>query len=52
LRRKRGLERFDHYAATQKRLWMLATSLAEEYELGEPIDVLVDALILYEIHLK
>lgn len=46
------MRRFDHYAQAQRWIWSKAKALAEEFELGEPIDVIADALTLYEAHLK
>jgi len=39
-----GIKRMVHYATRQKRIWALAKELARDYELGEPIDVILEAL--------
>ena len=46
------MRRFDHYARTQKWIWTTAKALAEEHDLGEPIDVIADALVLYKAALE
>lgn len=47
-----GMKRFQQYAMSQRWLWTKVKELRETYGLGEGIDVLTDALILYEVHLK
>lgn len=46
------MRRFDHYARTQRWIWTTAKGLAEEHDLGEPIDVIADALVLYKTALE
>jgi len=46
------MRRFDHYARSQRWIWATAKALAEEYDLGEPIDVIADALVLYKAALE
>jgi len=46
------MRRFDHYARTQRWIWTTAKALAEEHDLGEPIDVIADALVLYQAALE
>lgn len=46
------MRRFHLYAESQRYIWDKARELAEEYDLGEPIDVIVDALDFYEKDLK
>jgi len=46
------MRRFDHYAETQRWIWRKVKELQAEYDLGEAIDVIVDALDLYEEHLR
>ena len=46
------MRRFDHYAQAQRWIWETARGLADEFDFPEPIDVIVDALDLYEKHLR
>ena len=42
------MRRFDHYARTQKWIWRKAKELQERHDLGDAIDIIADALTLYE----
>jgi len=44
--------RFDHYAKSQKWIWEKAAELRDRFDLGEAIDVIADALTIYEAQLK
>ena len=46
------MRRFDHHVQAQRWIWRKAAELRDEYDLGEAIDVIVDALDLYEEHLR
>jgi len=49
---EKGMKRLAHNVETQRWVWAKVRELRETYDLGEGIDVIADALILYEVHLK
>lgn len=46
------MERFGRYVEGQRWVWAKVKELRERFDLGESIDVIADALVLYEAHLK
>lgn len=49
---EKGMKRLAHNIETQRWVWAKVKELREEYDLGEGFDIIADALILYEVHLK
>jgi len=47
-----GVDRSIYYGRQLKEIWRIARVLAKEYRLGEPIDVILDALLAYAKTLK
>jgi len=51
-RRLRGIDRSIYYGRQLKEIWRIARVLAKEFRLGEPVDVILDAILAYAKMLK
>ena len=52
MRREKGMKRFEYWAEGQRWIWAKVKDLRKRFDVGDGIDVIADALSLYEKHLE
>lgn len=52
MNREKGMKRFQYWAEGQRHIWAKVKDLRRRFDVGDGIDVLADALNLYEKHLE
>ncbi|MBA7578132.1 hypothetical protein ES708_19988 [subsurface metagenome] len=50
--REKGIKRFEYWAEGQRWIWDKVKDLRSRFDVGDGIDVIADALNLYEKHLE